>query len=329
MPRFVRHPSARFLLLYLPILAVIVFQCVIRFSSRDIRLTAYEVFFNEFFLLSVPYAVTALVFVVAAIRARKWIAATGALFAFTLGVSAVYGRFVEPERIVISESSLQVGAPLRVALISDLHIGLFQGRERTAQIVTTLNALDVDVVLVAGDWTYEPTMPLRELLAPLVASRHRILSVPGNHDEEMPGPPLAAELRAALVEHGVEPIEGQVITVKGVRFVGIGDRWARKDFVPTLADQSTPLVALTHNPDSVDRLRDTPIRTLLAGHTHGGQINLPIITDWVLQSATRQGFKKGLYQRGAQQVFVTSGLGMVGLPLRLFQPPVIDVITFR
>jgi uncharacterized protein len=329
MYRFVSRPNARFLLLYLPMLAVIVFQCVIRLSSREIRLVAYQVFFNEFFWLSIPYAALALVFFVATIRTRKWIAATGALLACTLGVAAFYSRFIEPERIVVHKNTLQVGAALRVALISDLHIGLFQGRDRTAQIVTTLNALDIDVVLVAGDWTYEPTAALRDLLAPFAQSRHRILSVPGNHDEEMPGPPLAAELRAALVEHGVEPIEGQVITVKGVRFVGIGDRWARKDFVPTLADQSTPLVALTHNPDSVDRLRDTPIRTLLAGHTHGGQINLPIITDWVLQSATRQGFKKGLYQRGAQQVFVTSGLGMVGLPLRLFQPPVIDVITFR
>jgi uncharacterized protein len=329
MSRFVYRPSARFLLLYLPILAVIVFQCVIRISSRDTRLAAYQFFFTELFWLSIPYAAVALVFFMTAVRARKWIAAMSALFACTLGVAAAYGRFVEPERLLVAEHTLQIGAPLRVALISDLHIGMFQGRERMQQIVDRLNTLDVDAVLVAGDWTYEPIEPLMTLLAPLAGCKHRVLSVPGNHDEERPGPPLADELHAALIAHRVETIEGRVALVKGVRIVGMGDRWAKKDEVPTLADDRTPLVALSHNPDSVDRLRDTPIRVLLAGHTHGGQINLPWLTERVLKGITPQGFKKGLYQRGEQQVFVTSGLGMVGMPLRLFQPPVIDVVTFR
>jgi uncharacterized protein len=191
-----------------------------------------------------------------------------------------------------------------------------------------LNGLDVDLVVVAGDWTYEPTRPLSDLLAPLSQVKHRILSVPGNHDEELPGPPLATELRAALIANRVEPIEGKVVAIKGVRFVGMGDRWAKKDFLPALDDQVTPLVALAHNPDSIIRLTGTPIRTLLAGHTHGGQVNLPVITALVLRNTTEQGFKSGLYSMGGKQVFVTAGLGMIGLPLRLFQPPVIDVITF-
>ena len=88
-------------------------------------------------------------------------------------------------------------------------------------------------------------------------------------------------------------------------------------------------VALAHNPDSIDRLRGIPVHTLLAGHTHGGQINLPVVTAWMLATATRGGFKQGLYAIGEKQVFVTSGLGMIGLPLRLFQPPAIDVIQFQ
>jgi hypothetical protein len=246
-----------------------------------------------------------------------------------LATSALYARFVEPEQIVIRQSSLQVGAQLRVALIADMHIGLFQGQERMKQIVDALNTLDIDVVVVAGDWTYEPTRPLMELLAPMSQSRHRVLSVPGNHDEELPGPPLAAELRAALTAHHVEPIEGRVVTVRGVRFVGMGDRWARKDVPPHTEGIDTPLVAVAHNPDSVDRLANTSVRAMLAGHTHGGQVNLPIVTEWMLKTATKGGFKRGLYQIGDRQVFVTSGLGMIGLPLRLFQPPVIDVITFQ
>ena len=329
MQNFVRRLSARCLLLYLPIVAVITFQGAIRLSSREIRLEAYAFFFNELCWLAVPYALVAFAFSVNAVRARTWTTAIVTFAAGMLACAGLYARFIEPERIVVRESRINVGAPLRVALMSDLHIGMFQGRARTEQIVDRLNRLNVDVVLVAGDWTYEPTRPLAELLAPLAKSRHRIFSVPGNHDEELPGPPLAAELRAALLANRVEPIEGRVVTVKGIRFVGVGDRWAHKDYVPQIADERSPLAALAHNPDSLDRLAGTAIGTLLAGHTHGGQVNLPLATRWVLKSATKQNFKRGLYRRGDRQIFVTSGLGMTGLPLRLFQPPVIDVITFQ
>ena len=312
-----------------PPMLVAGFLLAVNLLSRAQKMEAYRFFFTEIFWLAVPYGLIAFSALVSAFLARRWLAVFGTSLALLLAISATYARFIEPEQIVVRQTVMDVGAPLRVALISDMHIGLFHGRARVQQIVDTLNSLDVDVVLVAGDWTYEPREPLSELLAPLAQSRHRILSVPGNHDEEMPGPPLAAELRAALVAHRVEPIEGRVVNVKGVNFVGIGDRWAHKDIIAAGLNSQGPFVALAHNPDSIDRLATTPIRTLLAGHTHGGQINLPFATARVLKNATQGGFKRGLYPLGERQVFVTSGLGMVGLPLRLFQPPVIDVLVLN
>lgn len=317
---------ARVTLLYVPIFVFVLIFVLARLVPRDFKLEIYRFFFSDLLWIAVPYALLAFGFAIARIRTRRWGASAWALVACAIALTTLYARFIEPERIVIRETPIKIGAPIRIALISDLHIGLFHDEKRVQKIVDSLNQLDVDVVVVAGDWTYEPPRPLVHMLAPLSKLKHRALSVPGNHDEEAPGPPLAAELRAALIIHRVEPIEGRVVDIKGVHFVGIGDRWAHKDMVPILRDSTVPLVALAHNPDSLDRLNETPIRTLLAGHTHGGQINLPFVTEWVLGGIAKGGYKRGLYATADKQVFVTSGLGTIGVPLRLFQPPVIDVL---
>jgi predicted MPP superfamily phosphohydrolase len=88
-----------------------------------------------------------------------------------------------------------------------------------------------------------------------------------------------------------------------------------------------PRLVLTHNPATIQELRSREaVDLLIAGHTHGGQINIPIITCALMRDAcrvTRYGFAE--MERGL--VFVTSGTGMVGLPMRFNAAPRIDVIN--
>jgi uncharacterized protein len=91
------------------------------------------------------------------------------------------------------------------------------------------------------------------------------------------------------------------------------------------------MLLLTHNPDSYYSLPSLkqPF-VLLAGHTHGGQVNLPVVTEKILKIVTQQGYQRGLYSlHQNNQLFVTSGIGMVGLPLRFGMPPMIDVLQFE
>jgi uncharacterized protein len=312
-----------------PFVAVAAFLAAMRWLPRESKLEAYRFFFTEMFWLAIPYTLVALACIVWSLRLRKWFDAIVVFAALAVAALACYGRLIEPNQLYVKETTIEIGSKARIALISDLHVGLFQGRDRAQQVVDALNKLDVDAVLVAGDWTYEPNTPVAELLSPFSKCRHRVLSVPGNHDEEMPGPPLAAELRAALIQNKVTPIEGTVDRVRDIQVIGMGDRWAQKDRIPRFLDTSLPTIALAHNPDSVDKLKNTDVKLLLAGHTHGGQINIPLLVDWALRGATEGNFKQGLYRRSKQQVYVSSGLGMIGIPLRLFQPPVIDVINLR
>ncbi|MCL6237176.1 metallophosphoesterase [Acinetobacter sp. ANC 5033] len=247
-----------------------------------------------------------------------------------------YARFIEPHMIQVKKCQYQLHEtrqllkPVRIALIGDLHIGLFSGHERQLKmIVDKINAQNPDLVVVAGDWTYEPENKLAEELAVLKKIIAPIYSVNGNHDEQYPGPPIQTLLKHALESNHVVDIEGQVVEFNEFRLLGVGDLWAGKAdmrYLPELP-QDKPWIILSHNPDTVDMVPKLPGRPLmLSGHTHGGQVQLPWLTDYVMKKVSILGHKKGLYQHDNADVFVTVGTGMVGVPFRFLVPPTIDII---
>lgn len=265
-------------------------------------------------------------------RRRRW--ARRAWTRWSVGVCLIalllYMRFVERQSIVERHTTIDAGFAARIALISDLHVGLFTDEGFVDRVVDRLNALDVDVVLVAGDWTYEPTRPLPELLAPFARLRHLTLSVPGNHDEQAPGPPIAKPLRDALLGLSIRPIEGGHHRLPGWTVVGLGDRRAGKDDLAPLwkAPRDQPLVVLMHEPDTAVRIPPGIAKLALAGHTHGGQVRLPFIGAVI--NSSQYPFDRGLHPTLAPlPTFVTSGLGDSIQPIRLLNPPVIDVLTLR
>ena len=247
-----------------------------------------------------------------------------------------YARFIEPHMIQVKKCQYQLNEtrqllkPVRIALIGDLHIGLFSGHERQLKtIVKRLNEQKPDLVVIAGDWTYEPENTLAEELEVLREINAPVYSVNGNHDEQYPGPPIQNLLRHALKVNNVIDIEGQIVEFDEFRLIGVGDLWAGKAdmrFMPHLP-QDKPWVILSHNPDTVDMVPSLPTRPLmLSGHTHGGQVELPWLTDFVMKKVSILGHKKGLYRHEHADVFVTVGTGMVGVPFRFRVPPTIDII---
>ncbi|MDY0107421.1 MAG: metallophosphoesterase, partial [Giesbergeria sp.] len=225
--------------------------------------------------------------------------------------------------------------PLRLALVADVHAGLFMRGWQIERLVDRLNALDVDAVVVAGDWTYEPPHDLHALLAPFARLRHPVWGVLGNHDTGAPGPPLAATLRQALQSHGVQLLEGQRLAFRGWEVLGLGDLWGgdpRGD-VARLLPPGTPAVprlVLAHQPDTAALLPAGSARLVLSGHTHGGQIMLPWVTrHWVLPGMSTQGWFEGLNNTPAGPLFVTAGVGTISLPARLAVVPRIDVLRIE
>ncbi|MCU4483776.1 metallophosphoesterase [Acinetobacter ursingii] len=258
------------------------------------------------------------------------------IFIFLLSVFLIYARFIEPHLVHVRQHQYRLNPnqpfakSVKVALIADLHVGLYSGHERQLRIIVEkLNQAQPDIVVVAGDWTYEPEHKLAEELQVLRQIQAPVYSVPGNHDEQYPGPPIQELLKHALDVNDVIDIEGKIVEFDEFRLIGIGDLWAGKTdmrFMPELP-QDKPWLILSHNPDTVDMVPELPSRPLmLSGHTHGGQVELPWITNYIMKKVSILGHKKGFYEHEHADVFVTVGTGMVGVPFRFRVPPTIDII---
>jgi len=111
--------------------------------------------------------------------------------------------------------------------------------------------------------------------------------------------------------------------------VGIADAWSLSDDIAGTASRvppGEPAIALTHNPDILPRFQQSFLLTF-AGHTHGGQVNLPFLGRRIVPSEFGQRYAAGYIQEEGKHMFVTTGIGTSVFPVRFRVPPEIAVIT--
>lgn len=222
--------------------------------------------------------------------------------------------------------------PVHVVLVSDIHVaGPDMPPARLARIVGQINALAPDLVLIAGDLISDKALRTRsytfaEALVPLRALRAPALAVLGNHDHWRNG----AAARAALSGAGVTLLENRVVRRRGLTIAGIDDIYAGRPDT-RLFDRPLPgpVLLLTHSPEVV-RLLPRGERLVVAGHTHCGQIVLPVIGPLgSLQNGKRGGLACGVVHRKGRVFVVTAGLGTSIVPLRYGAPPDLWLLSVR
>jgi uncharacterized protein len=224
--------------------------------------------------------------------------------------------------------------PIRIALIADLHIAAPSDTPaHLAQIVSRIDAAAPDLILIAGDFISSNSIvtksyPLDTALAPLrdLHARLGTVAVFGNHDY-----PDAQALRATLESSGIRLLDNEVEQRGPLAILGVGDlsthharfqrtvaAWRATGGIPVL---------LTHNPLITRRL-PPDIHLALAGHTHCGQISLPLIGPlfYLDREKTLPGVC-GLSLEGSHALVVSAGVGTSNVPLRLGAPPDLWMIT--
>jgi len=177
-----------------------------------------------------------------------------------------------------------VGA--RLVQLSDLHAGPRVGDDYLFDVFDRVAELKPDILVVTGDLThyYDDVFAHADrVYARFPRGRLATLGVLGNHDY---GPAwshseVATRLSSIFGEHGIRILRNEIVDVGGVQIVGLDDLWGGA-FEPARAlagvDATRPMLALSHNPDTVDRPGwDGFSGWILAGHTHGGQVKPPFL----------------------------------------------------
>ncbi|GGM30152.1 membrane protein [Micromonospora sonchi] len=224
---------------------------------------------------------------------------------------------------------------LRIATVSDIHIGPLRGRKHTEQIVAAINRLDADLVAVVGDLVDGTVAELGEAAAPLrgLRSRYGSYFVTGNHEyysgvEEWVAEVDRLGLRVLQNQRLEIAARGGVLDLAGVNDVSAAGTGvsAPADYAAALGDRdpSRPVVLLAHQPVAAVEAAKYGVDLQLSGHTHGGQI-----VPFNLLVALQQPVVSGLGEVDGTKVYVTNGAGFWGPPVRVGAEPQITLVELR
>ena len=274
---------------------------------------------------------------------RKLIRAALASFLLFILACLGWGFFIEPNRLVVQQATIQIDnwpkelSGLRIAMIGDIHTGgPFIDDNKLRKIVELTNQQHPDLIVLLGDYMspnswhshrVEPEVTaaaMKNLRAPL-----GVYTVLGNHDWWYNG----GKVRRAFEDNGIPVLDDEVAEIKwrdkSFWLAGLADLWTRPQHISETVAKVPPgatVIALTHNPDIFPNLpRSVPL--LLAAHTHGGQVNLPLIGTPIVPSRFGPKYTRGHVFENDHHMYVTSGIGTSIMPIRFRVTPEIVILT--
>lgn len=259
-----------------------------------------------------------------------------------LGIQAFW---LEPSNFITTKTDINLAnwptkcGNLRIVVLSDLHVGSpYNDIDNLVKVVEATNTIHPDLILLAGDFVIheviggtfvEPESIVHELKK--LTATLGVYAVLGNHDWWY----SATRMKKAFQQENIPLLENTAVRIqKGscdFWLAGIGDYWMGQhdinkvmESIPDIA----PVMAFTHNPDIFYELPDR-IAITFAGHTHGGQVNLPFLGRLIVPSRYGEKFAIGHISEEGRNMFVTAGIGTSILPVRFRVPPEIAIVLLN
>ena len=283
---------------------------------------------------------------------RRFLKAGVGLGGTGLAAAAGYGMFIEPRNIEFSRRVIRLPnlleelSGITVVQLTDLHHGPWVPASYLQSVVERVNALRPDLVLLTGDYVstrtssyIDPAMDVLASLRPTIGT----LAVLGNHDWWSDG----KHIRRRLEEAGVWMLDNtrcflgsnrtlQALASRGLCIAGVGDLYQdRQDYQAALGGlpAAMPRLLLSHNPDVAEEKRfvASGLRAdlMLCGHTHGGQVRIPLLGTPVVPSRYGQKYAAGLVRGPVCPVFICRGVGLSVLPVRMGVRPEVAILELR
>lgn len=217
----------------------------------------------------------------------------------------------------------------KIIFAADFHLAPYD-TSRIKNIITAINNEHPDLIILGGDYVKghqkRTAMPIEQIAHHLgkLSAPLGTFAVLGNHDNWYG----KDKIITALENQNITILDNSNHRLKNLTLVGVSDLATDKpDFIKAFKNASAPAILITHSPDTFPQSPKTLLT--LAAHTHGGQINLPIIGAPVVPSKFNSRYNKGLIKENNKTMIVTTGLGTSIRPLRFNTPPEIVVITFK
>ena len=278
------------------------------------------------------------------ITRRGFLAGSGVLAA---GMALYSGEIARHELQVNFRTIELQGLPqgfdgLRIAQLSDIHLDEYTEPFFLERVVNRLNSLDVDLVLLTGDFITRGSLTFAmhehaarrcaELLGTLrCPERYAVL---GNHDVAV----SRQLVTKALLSNDIAVLRNSYTVLRRggdtLNLCGTADPGAdHPDLDRSLPQQNTTAsILMAHAPDFADNVVAHPrgdyVSLMLSGHSHGGQVRVPVLGPLVLPPLGRK-YVEGLFRLGSLQLYVNRGIGTVGVPFRLNCPPELTILTLQ
>lgn len=231
---------------------------------------------------------------------------------------------------------------LRVAYLSDIHAGPFFSQGRVEKLISAVNRLNADIVLLGGDYANDCDGAIEFFKnMPRVNSRYGVYAVMGNHDRTIPEGNLFT-LKSAMISAGVTPLVNDVASVRigasNIYLAGIDDvdnGWPKLNDVAAQVRQEDYVIFLSHSPAVIPeahKAKDMNGRNMwfdlgLFGHTHGGQIAL--VGNLLNITKVEPRYEEGWLTENRTNLLISRGVGTSILPIRVLNKPQIHLINIK